>query len=208
MALSALFLLLFLFQHFVINLTSVLPDNGKTFNNISHFMGNNIIVQFFIQPVLVIAIIYHFVMGIMLETYNQSARNVKYKMYKGKANSTWVSRNMIWTGAVILAFLVLHFIDFWIPEMQYKYIEMNPSITDRYYEEMVHRFQNPVRVLFYVVSFFLLAMHLKHGFWSAFQSIGVDSPRWMQMIKKFGKAYAILIPLGFIFIALFHYFAH
>ncbi len=208
MALSALFLLLFLFQHFIINFTSVLPDHGKTFNNISHFMGTNVIVQFFIQPLLIIAVIYHFVMGFVLELSNRSARNVKYKVYKGNANSTWMSRNMIWSGAVILAFLVLHFIDFWIPEMQYKYIDMNGPVSDRYYEELVHKFENPYRVGLYVISFILLALHLLHGFWSAFQSIGANSPRFMPMIKAFGRAFAILIPLGFIFIALYHHFVH
>lgn len=206
MALSALFLLIFLLQHFTINFTSVFSE--KTFNSVSHFMGTNILVQFFLQPVLIIGVIFHFAMGFYLEWKDNRARSQKYKMYKGNESSTWVSRNMIWTGLVILAFIVLHFIDFWIPEMNYKYIEMNTPDATRYYEELVHKFEHPLRVGAYVLSFFFLAMHLWHGFQSSFQSIGANHDRWTPIVKGLGKAYAVLIPAGFIFIALFHYFAH
>jgi len=111
MALSALFLMIFLLQHFTINMSSVLSE--EVFNDWSHFMGTNPIVQFGLQPVLIFGVIYHFVMGFVLEAQNRSARNVKYAMNKGGANSSWFSRNMIWSGLVILAFLGLHFYDFW-----------------------------------------------------------------------------------------------
>ena len=112
---------------------------------------------------------------------------------------------MIYTGLVILFFLGLHFYDFWIPEMNYKYVQMNPADTERYFEELVHKFHDPIRVGIYVVSFVLLAMHLLHGFQSAFQSVGARHPKYFPLIQKLGKAYAILIPAGFIFIALFHH---
>lgn len=208
MALSALFLLIFLTQHLFINMTSLLPDGGKTFNALSHFMGTNIVVQALLQPVLAFAVIFHFVMGFYLEFKENNARSYKYKMYKGSKNSTWVSRNMIWSGLVILAFLILHFIDFWIPELNYKYIEMNAPDSTRYYEELTHKFQNPLRVGAYVISFVLLGMHLMHGFQSSFQSIGANHERWTPVIKGIGKAFAIIVPLGFVVIALVHHFSH
>ena len=203
MALSALFLLIFLLQHFAINFTSVFSE--KTFNEISHFMGTNPLVQFALQPVLIFGVVFHFVMGFILEVKNNRARQVKYAMNKGNVNSTWVSRNMIWSGLVILGFLILHFYDFWIPEMIYKYIEVNPDDPNRYFEETVHKFEDPVRVGLYVLSFVLLAMHLLHGFQSAFQSIGANHNKYTPAIKKLGKIYAIAIPAGFIFIALYHH---
>lgn len=210
MALSAFFLMIFLIMHLAINFTSIFSES--MFNQLSHFMGTNPVIQFFMQPVLIIGVVFHFVMGFILQVKNNQARNVKYKMYKGSANSTWMSRNMIITGAVILAFLVLHFIDFWIPEMSTKYLNGDMSGMHngefRYYDELVHKFQHPLRVFFYVVSFVLLALHLLHGFWSAFQSIGANSPKWMPLVKKIGNAYAVLIPLGFIIVALYHFFAH
>lgn len=212
MALSALFLLIFLLQHFLINFTSVFsPD---IFNEVSHFMGTNPLVQFALQPVLIFAVVYHFVAGFILEAQNRRARGSnKYAMQKGAANSTWMSRNMIISGGVVLAFLALHFYDFWIPEINTKYIQRDMSGMTaegdfRYYEELVHKFKDPVRVGFYALAFVLLALHLLHGFQSAFQSIGANHKKYTPFIQKLGKVYAIAIPLGFIFIALFHYLGH
>ncbi|NVJ47355.1 MAG: succinate dehydrogenase cytochrome b subunit [Cytophagia bacterium] len=208
MALSALFLMFFLLQHFAINITSVF--SAEVFNDLSHFMGTNPVVQFALQPILIIAVVYHFVMGFVLEAKNKGAREVKYAMNKGQANSTWFSRNMIYSGLVVLAFLALHFYDFWIPEISTKYIDgdMSGLMANgdfRYYEEMVEKFHDPLRTGFYVLAFVLLAMHLLHGFQSAFQSIGARHPKYTPGIKKLGNIFAIAIPAGFIFIALFHH---
>ncbi|QLE01217.1 succinate dehydrogenase cytochrome b subunit [Galbibacter sp. BG1] len=205
MSLSALFLLIFLLQHFIINFTSVISES--TFNELSHFMGTNVLVQFLMQPILIFAVVFHFVMGFVLEIKNKKARDISYVSYNGNANSSWMSRNMIYSGLVILAFLALHFIDFWLPEMNYKYVQFNPEDPTRYYHELVEKFHNPIRVGAYVIAFVLLALHLLHGFQSAFQSIGVSN-KFNSTLKAIGKFYAIFIPLGFIFIALFHFFNH
>ena len=203
MALSALFLIIFLLQHFTINFTSVFSE--QTFNELSHFMGTNPLVQFVLQPVLMFGVAFHFIMGFVLEIKNRNSREVKYAMNKGQANSSWMSRNMIWSGLFILFFLGFHFYDFWIPEMNYKYIQMNPEDPDRYYGEVVHMFENPARVVIYVLSFVFLTLHLLHGFQSAFQSTGARHSKYTPAIQKIGRAYAILIPLGFIFIAVYHF---
>ncbi|KYG85744.1 succinate dehydrogenase cytochrome b subunit [Roseivirga seohaensis] len=203
MALSALFLVIFLLQHFIINFTSVLSE--KTFNEISHFMGTNVLVQFALQPVLIFGVIYHFVMGFVLEIKNRNARAIKYAMNKGSENSTWFSRNMIYSGFVILLFLCLHFYDFWIPEISHKYIEVLPEDSTRYFGEMVEKFHDPLRVGLYALSFVFLSLHLMHGFQSAFQSVGARHSKYTPAIKKLGTLYAIIIPAGFIFIALYHH---
>lgn len=211
MALSAFFLMFFLLQHFAINILSVFSRD--TFNEASHFMGTFWVVQYLLQPVLIFGVIYHFVMGFILEIRNRNARVVKYAKNNGGANSSWMSRNMIYSGLAILAFLVLHFIDFWLPEINTKYIQgdMSGLLDDgegfRYYEELTHKFVNPLRVGAYIVAFIFLSLHLMHGFSSAFQSAGVTSMR-KKKLQIFGKAYAILIPLGFIIIALYHHFNH
>ena len=202
MALSGLFLVVFLLQHFNINLTSVFSED--VFNEISHFMGNNPLVQFVLQPILIFGVIFHFFMGFVLELKNRSARAQNYAQNKGSANSSWMSRNMIWSGAVILSFLALHFIDFWFPEMNYKYIESLPTDPNRYFEEMVHKFVNPIRVVAYVVSFGFLMLHLLHGFSSSFQSVGLNN-KYTRGLKSFTIAFSIVIPVGFIFIAIFHH---
>ena len=202
MALSGLFLVLFLAQHFSINLLSVFSES--TFNQVSHFMGNNPLVQFILQPILIFGVLFHFSMGFILELQNSRSRSVKYASYKGSANASWMSRNMIYSGIVILSFLGLHFYDFWVPEMNYKYIEVKPLNSDRYFEELVHKFQNPARVGIYVLSFVFLALHLLHGFASSFQSVGVNN-KYSKTIKYFTVSFSVVIPSGFIFIALFHH---
>jgi succinate dehydrogenase / fumarate reductase cytochrome b subunit len=205
MALSGLFLMLFLLQHFAINITSVFSE--AIFNQFSHFMGTNALVQFVLQPILIFGVIFHFVMGFALDIHNKRARSSSYAIYKGYANASWVSRNMIISGGTVLAFLVLHFYDFWVPEMNYKYIEALPEDPNRYYEELVHKFEDLARVILYVVSFFFLALHLSHGFSSAFQSIGFNN-KYTVALKSIGKVYAIGIPAGFAFIAIFHFLNH
>lgn len=203
MALSAFFLLIFLLMHFTSNLMSII--SADAFNSISHFLGYNPLIQYLIQPILIFAIIYHFTMGVILEIQNKKARPISYAKNSPAANSSWASRNMIWSGAVILAFLVLHMIDFWFPEMNYKYVEVNPEDATRYYDELLHRFSNPLRVGAYVIAFFLLMMHLLHGFQSAFQSVGANHKKYTPFIKTFGKVFAIVIPVGFMLIAIINY---
>jgi succinate dehydrogenase / fumarate reductase cytochrome b subunit len=211
MALSALFLIIFLIIHLAVNLTSLFSED--LFNELSHFMGTNPLIQFAMQPVLIFGVVFHFVMGFILELRNKRARNVKYAKFNGAASSSWVSRNMVYSGAAILAFIVLHFIDFWIPEINTKYVlgDMSGAFPGqdgyRYFEELQHKFMPTWRVAAYVVAFIFLGLHLAHGFQSAFQSIGFNN-KYTKCVKNLGVIYSIVIPLGFIIIALFHYFNH
>ena len=205
MALSALFLIMFLIIHLAVNLTSLFSE--QLFNEMSHFMGTNPLIQFAMQPVLIFGVVFHFVMGFILEWKNKKARNVQYVKYNGGANASWMSRNMIYSGLVILAFLVLHFVDFWFPEMNHKYIEVLPEDPSRYFTELQHKFVSPIRVGAYVIAFVLLALHLLHGFQSAFQSVGFNN-KYTSAVKSFGKFYSFVIPFGFIIIALYHHFNH
>ncbi|WP_378186137.1 succinate dehydrogenase cytochrome b subunit [Aquimarina sp. W85] len=205
MALSGLFLVFFLLQHFTINFTSIVSED--VFNELSHFMGTNFVVQFLLQPVLIFGVVFHFIMGFILEIRNRNARSVSYARYDGGANSSWMSRNMIITGLVVLAFLGLHFYDFWVPEIVHKYIEVAPEDATRYYSELVEKFESPIRTGLYVVSFVFLGLHLWHGFASSFQSVGFNN-KYSLAATKFAKAFAIIIPLGFVIIALVHHFNH
>ncbi|MEX1382237.1 succinate dehydrogenase cytochrome b subunit [Lutibacter sp.] len=211
MALSALFLIIFLIIHLAVNLTSLFSED--LFNELSHFMGTNPLIQFAMQPVLIFGVVFHFVMGFVLELRNKRARNVKYAKFNGAASASWMSRNMVFSGAAILAFIVLHFIDFWIPEINTKYVlgDMSGVLPGqegyRYFEELQHKFVPIWRVAAYVVAFIFLGLHLAHGFQSAFQSIGFNN-KYTKCVKNLGVIYSIVIPLGFIIIALCHHFNH
>lgn len=203
MALSAMFLLIFLIMHLSVNLLSICSPSA--FNAASEFMGYNPFIQFLMQPVLGFAVVFHFVMGFVLELKNRSARPVKYAVNQGSANSTWMSRNMIISGLVVLAFLGLHLYDFWWHEINFKYIEANTPDNGRFWDELHAKFADPLRVVFYVISFVLLGLHLAHGFQSSFQSVGARHPKYTPVIKTLGTWYSILIPAGFIFIAVYHF---
>lgn len=209
MALSGLFLLIFLLQHFVINFLSVIsPDS---FNEVSHFMGTNPFIQFLMQPILMFGVVLHLIMGMIIEQKNRTARPIKYAFTNPQANSSWMSRNMIITGIMVMLFLGLHFYDFWVPEIKTKFIDGDMSgkiageSTYRYFTELQHKFANPVRIGIYCLAFIFLALHLLHGFQSSFQSVGFKNRKYAPTIQKLGNIYAVVIPLGFIFIALFHF---
>lgn len=202
MALSAFFLIFFLIAHLLINMLSVF--SADAFNAASHFMGTNPLVQFLLQPILLLGVIFHFVLGFILEIKNRKARgSVAYIGKPKTSNAPWASRYMIVTGAMILAFLVLHFADFWIPTVAKNYFGAVHEESD--YAHLLEKFSELWRVALYVISFVLLAFHLQHGFQSAFQSVGANHRRYNKLIKALGNFYAVFVPLGFIFIAIYHY---
>lgn len=208
MALSGAFLVFFLLQHLTINMLSVLSE--EMFNEASHFMGTNPVVQFALQPVLLFGVIFHLATGIILEIQNKKARPVEYAYNKPGENSTWMSRNMVITGIMIMLFLGVHFYDFWIPEINAKFIQqdwtgsMEGIEGYRYWYELHHKMSDPIRSGIYTVAFVFLSLHLQHGFASMFQSVGYNHSKRTIMIKKIGKAYAIIVPALFIVIAWFH----
>lgn len=206
MALSGLFLILFLTQHLFINSTSLFGP--ETFNSISHFMGHNPLVQFVIQPILILGVLFHFIMGFYLNVKNNNSRPIGYAKYNGGANASWASRNMIISGSVVLAFLGLHFYDFWIPEMNVKYLNPNQQLIDdatRYYPELREHFETTIRTAIYCFSFGLLSLHLWHGFNSSFQSVGFNN-KYSKGLYNFAKFYAVFVPFGFVVVALYHHF--
>ena len=116
---------------------------------------------------------------------------------------------MLITGVMVMLFLGLHLYDFWIPEIKIKFIDGDftglYNGEFRYWEELNHKFQDVLRVSIYCIAFVFLSLHLMHGFQSAFQSVGFNHNKYTPIIKKLGILYAILIPAGFVFIAIFHY---
>ena len=97
--------------------------SADLFNEVSHFMGTNGVVQFVLQPYLIIWSFIPFRDGNLSRYKNVCARPVKYAMDKPSENSNWMSRNMVITGLMIMLFLGLHFYDFWIPEIKDKFID-------------------------------------------------------------------------------------
>jgi succinate dehydrogenase / fumarate reductase cytochrome b subunit len=99
----------------------------------------------------------------VLDFKNRKARPISYN-YMVALQLHWTSEKYDYYWFSSLGFLVLHFIDFWVPEMD-KYVEFPP--LDEILSELVHRFENPLRTAVYCVSFVLLSLHLQHGFSSS-----------------------------------------
>ncbi len=208
MGLTGLFLITFISLHLLINLFSI--SSAELFNKASHFMATNPIIQI-MQYVLALGFIIHIFMGITLSNQNNKARLIAYAMNKPGENSKFSARSMIYTGILVLLFLVLHIKDFFI-ELKFGNIEdvtyINNGVTTIYenaYGELVEIFSNPLYVGIYVIAFILLGIHLNHGFQSAFQSLGVNNKKCTPILKGLSVLFCFVVAIGFSAIALFHF---
>ncbi|MGZ5244554.1 MAG: succinate dehydrogenase cytochrome b subunit [Bacteroidia bacterium] len=197
MALTGIFLVVFLIQHLFGNFLLLAGDGGKAYAEHSHDMVNNIFIRI-VEVVLVFGFLFHIVDGIIITMQNKKARGSGYAI--NRRPSTYASRSMILSGAVILAFLIIHIASFFWP-----YRITNPETTDLY-ALSVDKFTNPWFTGFYILSFILLGLHLWHGFGSAFQTIGMRHPKYYPAVKGLGYILAIGLPLGFAVIALYFLF--
>jgi succinate dehydrogenase / fumarate reductase cytochrome b subunit len=198
MALSGLFLIIFLITHLVIN-SLTLASSKDLFNEAAHFMATNPII-YAMQYVLALGFIIHIGMGIKLTIQNKRARSQKYIYNKMSKNTDLSSRSMIVSGGLVIVFLALHLRDYFY---QMKFVGLPEGTTD--YDLVVNLFTNPYYTAVYVIAFIVLGIHLNHGFKSAFQSMGANHKKYNPLIKIVSTAYSIVIALGFSTIAIFHF---
>ncbi len=205
MALTGLFLILFLVVHLIGNLQLLKNDGGEAFNIYAQFMTSNPLIKT-ISYVNYILILVHVIWAIWLSRNNSAARGPQgYAVTKN--SSHWTSRNMGILGTFILIFLVIHLKGFWyemhwggIPSKNYDGADVKDlfAVVDVAYSNIAY-------VAVYVVSMLLLAFHLWHGFISAFQTLGANHPKYNPVIKFVGKAFAIVVPLLFALIPILMY---
>lgn len=204
MALTGLFLVLFLLEHLIGNFLLTLSDSYY-FEVYAEFMGYwmNLPIRV-MEVVLVGSLLIHIIRGLLLQSENAAARPVKYAVSAGSKNSSWFSRNMLPTGIIILVFLVIHLLNFWMDARFGVNVDFSGKGPHHDLYSKVHmHFSHWWYTLIYVVAFTFLGMHLNHGFQSAFQSMGWNHPTYTPLIKKLGAAYSIIVPLGFIAIAVY-----
>jgi succinate dehydrogenase / fumarate reductase cytochrome b subunit len=194
MALSGLFLIIFLITHLVIN-SLTLASSKDLFNEAAHFMATNPII-YAMQYVLALGFIIHIGMGIKLTIQNKRARSQEYVYNKMSKNTDLSSRSMIVSGGLVIVFLALHLRDYFY---QMKFVGLPEGTTD--YDLVA----NPYYTAVYVIAFIVLGIHLNHGFKSAFQSMGANHKKYNPLIKIVSTAYSIVIALGFSTIAIFHF---
>lgn len=209
MSLTGIFLMLFLVVHLLGNLQLLKDDGGEAFNTYAFFMTHNMLIKI-ISYSLYAFILWHAVQGIRLWLNNRAARgNVRYAVNHTRSSER-SARNMAWFGIIIFVFIILHMYQFWL---QMKMGVLPPVDVAAYdhpvanlYIPVKEAFQNGGYVLFYVISMVIIGLHLWHGFWSSFQTIGINHPRYNGLIKAIGYIYSIGIPAGFALIPLWMYF--
>lgn len=203
MSLSGLFLIVFLLVHLVANL--FVFCGAEAYNAVCHFMDTNPIIKIMI-PFLALGFLIHIAYAITLTLHNNKARPVKYAVKDLKGASTWSSRNMFVLGVIVLGVLALHLTDFWAEmQLQTLFLGNHEGLTAPY-DLILAKFANPIFVAIYVIWVIALWFHLTHGFWSAFQSIGLCNQIWIKRWKCVAKLYALVIAVGFIAIPLYVFF--
>jgi succinate dehydrogenase / fumarate reductase cytochrome b subunit len=202
MAISGLMLCGFLLVHLAGNL--LLLKGPETFNHYAHtLMSNPLIIP--MEIFLVVLFLGHIAMGIRLTIENKRARPQPYAMrtVSGRG-STFASSTMPYTGMFILIFLISHLLHFRfgpVYEVSYNGVSMRDIYT-----VVMNYFQSPLAVGWYVLAQVALAIHVSHGFHSAFASLGFDHPRYTKHLKIISKVYAFIIGAGFSFLPLWAYF--
>ncbi|MNK22880.1 hypothetical protein D3C87_411620 [compost metagenome] len=257
MALTGLFLCLFLVGHLIGNLQLIFSD-ALHFNQYALFMTTNPAIKA-LSYLTYISIIFHAIDGILLTVQNRKARPIGYVMNNPSKNTIWASRNMAVLGTVILVFIVTHMVSFWgrmhfdkdmplqtvsinaggmpqefylttdggylpVAQIAQKAVVIknrteffdagaNVKIKDGYkdlHKITVAFFKDAkwglVATILYTISMIVLGFHLYHGFGSAFQSLGANNPKYNGLIKNFGKAFAIVVPLLFAIIPIYIHF--
>ena len=203
--LSGFFLVLFLLGHLLGNLQLFIPgeDGQKQFNEYALFMTTNPAVKI-LSVLTYSSIILHTILTLFLVFQSSNARDVKYLQSSGNANSTWGSKNMAVLGTLILVFIVIHMKSFWY-EMHFGVIGLDPWGNKDLHTVTVTAFNELWYVLFYVLSMIALAVHLKHGVESVFQTLGIKTRRYVSLIHKAAYGFALIVPAAFASIPIYLY---
>ena len=209
LSISVLFLIAFLCVHLALNLLLIVDNSGELFNIGAHFMATNPIIKI-VEPILAIGFIFHIVLASILTLQNRGARPIKYDRRSQAGNCTWSSRNMYILGALVLIFLVIHLWNFWwnikFPSLGTPLAEtiVDGVKMENTYALVAGLFQSSViYCLLYILGGIFLGLHLTHGFWSAFQSIGFSNQIWRKRLECVAKIFAFIIAAGFSIIPLY-----
>jgi succinate dehydrogenase / fumarate reductase cytochrome b subunit len=211
MAFTGIFLILFLIVHCSANACIFVPDHGATFNKVSHFLGNNWILHI-LEVGLFVGFILHIVQGLVLTAQNRSKRSVAYAVTRRNEVSTWYSRSMGLLGVLILIFLIIHLAHFWvhtrfaavfggIQETTYG----DKEVVDLY-GRMREVFSQGWVVIVYLAALVALGWHLAHGFQSAFRTLGMNSSKYIPIVRALGFGFAIIVPVIFALMPIAMYF--
>ncbi len=203
MAFSGIALMIYLVIHLAGNLMLFIPDGGRTFNYYSYLLHQMGPVLNVFRVLLAAAFLFHIITAINVYVQNRRGRSTRYAVYASKGGPSKLSassRYMATTGLILLIFVPIHVWMFTLGPY-YETVQNGVVLRDLY-RVVVPSFKNPWIAGGYVVTMALLWMHLRHGFWSALQSLGALRPRWTHAIYTLGLAFSILLAGGFLILPL------
>ncbi len=214
MSITGLFLVLFLVVHLTVNSFLLLPDGGQMFNAAAHFMVTNPLIKV-IEPLLAIGFIVHIFYASYITLQNRKAHGAIYYASGKKTHSvSWASQNMYVLGVTILAFLILHIANFYVkmrymgdPLLEHTTIEIGgvSTVVENSYALVNATFGILWIVVVYLIGVIGLAIHLSHGFWSGFQTLGFSNELWRTRLTIAGNVFAWIMGVGFSAIAVLQY---
>lgn len=200
MALTGFFLFSFLIVHLYLNLFLLKGDDGVTFDAYAEFMATYPLIRP-LEIVLFGGFLLHAAVGVLLWLSNRGVRSRRYRVLRASDTSTVTSRIAFWSGLGVAAFLVIHVNAFFV---QSRFFPDTRTMYD-YVEEA---FRSPLTVVLYVAAMAVLAYHLRHGFQSAFQTLGLRTGRYQRWIEAAGVVFWLVIPLCFAAIPVYILLAH
>ena len=198
MAVSGILLVLFLIAHMVGNLHVY---QGRTaFNDYSHWLrtvGEPALgYRWFLtilEAVLLVAVLAHIWAAVSLWRQARAARPERYAVKKSIAQS-YASRTMRWGGVIIFLFVIYHLLDL-------TWGVANPDGTGTTpYDRLVASFSNPIPTIVYVIALITLGFHLRHGIWSATQTLGQSNKRREKTINAFAIVFSVLLIAGYLIV--------
>ena len=193
MAVSGLILFLFVIGHLIGNLQ--IYEGPEKLNNYAVFLRSMPALLWTVRITLLVMVILHIWSSVLLALRKIDARPIGYVKHQS-TQSSYASRTMYWSGPIILAFVIYHLLDF-------TFGTVNPNFQEgNVYANVIASFQKIPVTAFYIIAMLALCLHLYHGLWSAFQSLGFAHPRYTPVLKRGAAVVAILIAAGNISIPL------
>ena len=193
MSITGLLLSLFVIGHLIGNTLMYLGP--ESFNKYGHTLMSNPFI-YVIEGVLLLIFLTHVITAIKLIIENYMARPEKYYMkIRTGRGATFASATMLYTGPAILIFIIVHLINFKFGPI---YFDTYAGIEMRdLHRLMIEFYQSKASITFYIIFMIILGVHISHGFWSLFQSLGINFEPYNGHIKFLAKAFAIISTLGF-----------
>lgn len=190
MAVTGIILFGFLIGHMVGNLQVFAGDGGEKINHYAVQLRALGPLLWVVRGGLIVAAILHIVAAVQLARLKNAARPVGY-VRKVNEDSSYAARTMYWSGPILLAFALYHLAHFTWVALPGRYEHLKP------YQNIVYGFQQPLISVFYLISMLFLCMHLYHGLYSMFQTLGMAHPRWSGALKRFAQVFSLGLFVGF-----------